>query len=283
MKCAWQAYVNLLPEWMRRDVDRLGNASLQELRLRQGRPPELVTSGGAKFMERSVSQEDLEFCINTASQYSPWSSATIRDGYITAQGGHRLGICGDVVMVDGKMTNIKNISSLCIRVARDFPGIGADIAKELKKSLLIIGAPGSGKTTLLRDIIRQKSNRDGSAVAVVDERREIFPVVGTVSCFSPGLRTDVLSGCKKTDGIQMLIRTMNPQWVAVDEITAMDDCEALIRSAQCGVKLLATIHGEDLCDLMHRSVYKHLFAKEVFENIIIMRPDKSWTLERMKT
>lgn len=280
MKCAWQAYINLLPLWMRPEVDKLGRDGLQELRLRIDRPPELTRKNVTCFLDRNITREDMEYCINTATRYSPWSADTIKDGYITAPGGHRLGICGEVVMVNGKLTNIKNITSICIRVAMDFPGISKALPVA-QGSILIIGAPGTGKTTFLRDLIRSRSEEGNGAVAVVDERKEIFPTEGNRLCFSPGIRTEILSGCKKSDGIPMLIRTMNPRIVAVDEITAQEDCKALIYGAWCGVKLIATAHAKDMHDFMHRPVYEPLITHGIFDHIVMMQADKSWKLERM--
>jgi len=279
MRCAWQAYLNLLPTWMRPEVDKLGSETLQELRLRTGRPPQLITAAGSQYLEREVRNDDLDYCVNAASRYSPWSSATIANGFITAQGGHRMGICGDVAIVNEKISTVTSITSLCVRVARDYPGIGFRAAN-IKGSILIIGSPGRGKTTLLRDLIRQKNTLYG-AIAVVDERRELFPVVNGSFCFPPGRQTDVISGCNKNDAIEMLIRTMNPQWIAVDEVTAEEDCDALIRAGWCGVSLLATAHAETLQDFLNRPVYKPLIACKLFKNIIVMQPDKSWMLERV--
>ena len=148
MKCAWQTYINLLPLWMREDVDRLGRDGLQELRLRIGRPPELRMKCNSKNLNREVTSEDLSYCVNAASRYSPWSVASMSQGFITALGGHRLGICGEVTVQDGRMKTVAHVTSLCIRVARDFPGIGLPAAN-LKGSTLVIGSPGSGKTRTL--------------------------------------------------------------------------------------------------------------------------------------
>ena len=280
MRCAWQSYLNILPQWMRESVDKLGSETLQELRLRLGRPPELVTVTGNQYLNRSIHADDISFCINAASQYSPWTASTITSGYITISGGHRIGICGEVVMINGRESTIRNVSSLCLRVARDFPGLSLQAA-QIVGNVLILGCPGRGKTTFLRDLIRQKSNIGNGSVAVVDERRELFPVVNDAFVFSPGIRTDVLSGCCKQSGIEMVIRTMNPMWVAVDEITAIEDCQALIHACWCGVSLLATAHAENLQDLMNRHVYKSLLDARIFQNIIIMQPDKSWRMERL--
>ena len=280
MKCDWQGLLRLLPPWMRPEVDHLGREALQEIRLRTGQPLELVLTDRSVYLDDAVKTTDLDFCINAASQYSPWAASSISSGYITAQGGHRIGICGQLVMIEGKIQSLSCITSLCIRVARDYPGIAQDTVG-LVGSILIIGSPGRGKTTLLRDMIRQKSNIACATVAVVDERRELFPVSSGNFVFSPGMHTDVLSGCGKSTGLEILIRTMNPRYVAVDEITAPEDCEAIIQSRGCGASILATAHASDLNDLMSRPVYKPILNAEIFSCIIVMQQNKSWKLERV--
>lgn len=280
MRCAWQAYLRLLPIWMRDQVDKLGRDGLQELRLRIDRPGELVTAKGCMFLDKNIHAEDLSFCVNAASCYSPWVATTAASGYITASGGHRIGLCGNTVIKENKIQTITCLTSLCLRVARDFPGIAIQ-ASRLSGSILIIGSPGMGKTTLLRDLIRQKSNSEYRAVAVVDERCEVFPVVDGQFCFSPGLRTEVLSGCDKSTGIEILLRTMNPGWIAVDEITANKDSKAIFHAGRCGVDFLATAHAESIEDLITRSVYKPFVECGFFRNIIVMKQDKTWSLERM--
>lgn len=279
MKCAWQAFINLLPPWMRPEVDRLGKDTLQELRLRLALKPELIRSNGPAVLDRAVSNEDLCFVINAGSQYSPWAAVTSAKGYITAPGGHRIGLCGQAVMSGGVMTGVREPSSLCLRVARDFIGIGN--GADTDGSLLIIGRPGSGKTTLLRDLIRIRSDTGTGSVAVVDEREEIFPHWQNVSCFPAGKRTDILRGCGKAQGIEAVLRSMGPGTIAVDEITAAEDCEALLNAGWCGVKLLATAHAGSVRDLMRRPVYAPVVSGKLFDKVIVLRHDKSWTLERM--
>lgn len=281
MRCAWQAYINLLPIRMRQEVDRLGCNSLQELRLRLNQPPELITNEGSTWLQDTVTGDDLSFCVNAASRYSPWSAATSAQGYITAPGGHRLGLCGSAAVSDGVMNAVTGVSSLCLRVARDFPGI-AEKAAAVKGSILILGKPGSGKTTLLRDLIRQKSDTGDGAVAVVDERGELFPKVQCEYCFSTGKRTDVLTGCPKQQGINTVLRTMNPAIIAVDEITAAQDCEALIHAGWCGVKFLATVHAGSRIDLYSRPIYKPIIKSGLFDYLLFLRPDKSWYMERVE-
>ena len=184
-------------------------------------------------------------------------------------------------MQNGEMTGIRNPNSLNMRVARDFPGIAKD-ALRYKGSILIIGKPGSGKTTLLRDLIRQRSDAGPGCIAVVDERGELFPCCDQTSCFFPGKRTDVLTGCGKADGIDCLLRTMGPRFIAVDEITADEDCKAMLNAGWSGVKLYATAHAEDLSDLFERPIYKPIIQNKLFDTVLVLGEDKSWTAERMR-
>ena len=279
MNCAWQAYLNLLPHWMRNEVDKQGRDKLQELRLRLGRPPELILKNSSKWLDKPIDKNDLTTVVNAASAFSPWTADSVRSGYITAPGGHRLGICGQVAILNGDVRSIPKLTSIALRVARDLPGIGASVAN-LKGSLLIIGSPGTGKTTLLRDIIRQIS-ATRTRCAVVDEREEIFPLEGGRFSFDPGSCTDVLSGCNKKVGIEMVLRNMNPQVIAVDEITAVADCKALVYAGWCGVSLLATAHAADRKEVFARPVYKPLLEQGMFKNVIVMQKNQSWQLERI--
>lgn len=281
MRCAWQAYINLLPHWMRSEVDKHGRNELQELRLRIGHRPELVLQQCCQFLSKLVIADDIHFVINSASEYSPWAARTVGQGFITAPGGHRIGVCGVATQSAGKVTGMSQPTSLCLRVARDFENI-AKHASALNGSILIIGPPGSGKTTLLRDLIRCKSNLGQGSVAVVDEREEIFPLYKGQACFDNGSRTDILSGCPKAAGIETVLRCMNPVWIAVDEITAQEDCQSLLHAGWCGVALLATAHAGSLQDLKTRPVYHSLIKHKLFPNILVLHKDKSWTLERVQ-
>ena len=280
MKCAWENLLAVLPMWLRPEVDRLGRKELQELRLRLNAPPQMITTGKVITLERTVSLEDLKFCINVASRYSPWSAETISHGYVTAQGGHRIGICGQTAIQNNHILTFQSVTSLCIRVARDFSGISGDLYT-YDKSILIIGKPSSGKTTLLRDLIRQKSNRNDGAIAVVDERSEIFPFANGQLLFPVGKQTDVLIGAGKREGIESLIRNMSPHYIAVDEITSETDCEALLKAGWCGVSLIATAHAGNLEDFAVRSVYRHLRERNLFQTVLVLDRDNTFTVERM--
>ena len=274
MTCAWKELLSILPAKLKQKVDLLGKETLQELRLRRNTPPELILNGISSMLPSYSTQDDLNFVVNAASRYSPWTASSAAYGYITAPGGHRIGICGEVVCKGGVVTGIRRVDSLCIRVARDYPGISKGITAT-NTSILILGPPAWGKTTLLRDLIRQISKKE--TICVVDERGELFP-----DGFSRGNRTDILLGSPKAAGIDMLIRTMGPRYIAVDEITAKQDALSLLQAANCGVKLIATAHASSLKDFQSRIIYQPLIINNVFQTLVILNQDKSYTQERME-
>lgn len=276
MKCGWKELLSVLPPGLRTDVDKLGRVALEEIHLRQNQPVELIIGGRSHFLNIPVRQEDLQHVVNTASRYSPWSASTAAQGYITAPGGHRIGMCGDCVIQDGSITGIRSATSLCIRVARAFPGIGQGIP--VHGSVLILGPPGVGKTTLLRDVIRLRS-LSGACTAVVDERGELFPAG---NLFDTGPRTDVLTLCSKAAGVLMALKTMSPRCIAVDEVTEAADCKALMNAGWCGVDLLATAHAASCADLEQRPVYQPLVESGLFRQVVVLERDKSWHMERME-
>ena len=270
MTCAWKELLGILPQ-------RIGaqaashEAALQEIRLRIDRPPEFVLGNRCRWGTGNVTVDDLNYCINAASRYSPWSAATLSQGYITAPGGHRIGVCGEAIMKEGRLTGIRGIRSLCIRVARDFLGLSEGVCFA-GQAMLILGAPGWGKTTLLRDLARRLAEK--MTVAVVDERQELFP-----PGFQEGRRMDILFGCPKRQGIGTMLKTMTPDCIAVDEITSPEDCTALLEAYGCGVRLLATAHAAGLEDFRRRSVYAPLRESRLFNSFLILHDDKSFHME----
>lgn len=254
----------ILPQRMRAEEME----DVLEIRLRLGRLPRFVTRSGWRDGRGAVEERDLSFVVNAASRYSPWTAASQQEGYLTAPGGHRIGICGG-----GAGDHLREITSVCIRVARDVSGIAAGLP--LSGSLLLLGPPGSGKTTLLRDLIRKISR--GKMVSVVDERRELFP-----EGFLRGENTDVLSGVGKAKGIDMVLRSMGPQVIAMDEVTSQADCEALVRAAWCGVDLLATAHAASVRDLKERSIYRPLVETGLFSRAAVLDRDRCWHMEEVQ-
>lgn len=271
MMCAWKEFLAILPHWMRQEVDSESDKMLRELRMRTNSPPELVLEGGSLWLERSVTREDIAFTINAATKYSPWNAGSSSHGYITAPGGHRIGICGEAVIKEGQIAGLREPRSICIRIARDISGIGKSWAG-CRQNLLILGAPGWGKTTLLRDIARQISRK--RTVSVVDERMELFP-----EGYSPGKRMDILSGVPKAEGIEMVLKTMGPECIAVDEITSESDCAALVKAWGCGVQLIATSHASSVSEFVKRPANKNLTEYRVFDRAIVLRSNRMFAEE----
>lgn len=274
----------LLPPALREEVETLPEEwkeRAEEIRLRAGHPTALVFPEEEREVgKHPVSPADLELVLEIATRGSVHSAMEqVRNGFFTVPGGHRIGICGSGVVRDGEVCNLRRLSSLSIRVARSVPGISAGILDGLTvggvlQSTLILSPPGGGKTTLLRDIIRAVSDGDGVApmrVGIADERGELAAMYDGLPQLNVGRRTDVLDGCPKGTALLMLLRGMNPQVLAADEITAPADCAALEAAANCGVTLLATAHASGTEDLSSRPLYRRLLDGGIFRRVVLIR------------
>ncbi len=265
----------LLPHAYRAALTRLTEDERREateIRLRQGRAATVVVGRGEYGLpldnRELVTDQTIQYVMNCATEYSAYSVANyIAEGFLTVKGGHRIGICGTAVMDHGSIVTLKDISSLSIRIARPIQHIADALTarlNEMQASTLIIGPPGSGKTTFLRDTVRLLSDLYDQRVCVIDERCEIAAVRKGEPQLPVGRRTDVLSGCPKAKGIELCLRTMNPQWVAVDEITRPEDVEQISHASYCGVRLLATAHADSIEEFRARPVYRALLSLGYF-------------------
>lgn len=249
-------------------------AEAEEFRLRAGRPMTVLLPAGELPLEAVVEPEELETLCNIATEFSRYAAAeTLRAGYLSVRGGFRVGLCGTAVMKDGVNTNLKEFSSAVIRIAREQRGIADELAPRLFRngelaSTLILSPPGGGKTTLLRDLVRRLSQGvepyGPRRVSLIDERGEVAVMYRGEPQMDVGPHTDVLDACPKALGIPIVLRAMNPQVIAVDEITAQADLRAALQAAGCGVRLLATIHAADLAELKERPLYRQLLSERVF-------------------
>ena len=263
----------------------------EELRLRCGWPMAAVfPEGEIPLGGRKIVTQDLELMLEIASRASVHAVlAQLREGYLTIEGGHRLGLCGTAVLENGQMRNLRSLSSVSIRIARQRPGAALPLLSGLMEggrlcSTLIAAPPGMGKTTLLRDLVRCISDGDGTPplrVGLADERGEVAALYGGVPQLSVGQRTDVIEGCPKAQGAMLLLRAMNPQVLAMDEITAPEDVGALLTAAGCGAALLATAHGEG-DELTRRPLYRTMLEERIFQRVVsIQRTEqgRSYTVD----
>ena len=263
------------------DISRERMASVEEIRLRLGREMHLtLPEGELPLPQTRVIADDLEQVLDRVTEFSRYTAEeTIRMGFATARGGYRVGICGTVVSSGERSEAIRDISSLAIRIPRE----KEDIARPLLPRLLvdgkivntlIVSPPGGGKTTLLRDLVRLLS--DGSElsaplrVSLVDERGEIAAMHRGVAQLSVGSHTDVMDACPKNLAVPMLLRSMTPQVIALDEIAQPRDIDALYSASRCGVILLATVHASSLEELSERHNLSALLNGGIFERAVLI-------------
>lgn len=276
---------------------------IQEIRLRAGKPVIIHCCGSEFFLSEQgelipatgntmwgvtgiaskhiVTERELEHILQHICHYSPYAyEEELRRGFLTVAGGHRVGVAGQVVLeTEGSVRTIKNISGLNIRVAHQIKGAADKIVSRLYhnqglRSTLIISPPGCGKTTMLRDMVRQVSDGNcfgpGLTVGVVDERSELAGSYLGIPQNDLGMRTDVLDGCPKREGMLMLLRSMSPDVIAVDEVGEQGEWDALRRASACGCKLLATVHGENLGDVERRFCIARECLEQIFDVFLIL-------------
>ena len=249
-------------------------ASCEELRLRVGHAPTLrLPEGETPFAEAALTGAELAAVLENATGASLHAYAEqLRRGFVCAPGGVRVGVCGTAVMDGGEVHTIRGVSSLCVRVARQIPGAGAEILPRLRgKSVLILSAPGGGKTTFLRELVRSQSDA-GVRVALADERGELAGLTAEgAPGFDVGKCTDVLSGAPKAAAALLLLRAMGPEVVAMDELGDAADAAAVTALMGSGVRVLATAHAADFDDLRRRPALRELAERGAFDALVHIR------------
>ena len=265
---------------------------LQEIRLRAGRPLAIVERGrevfltgdGARTREAGaawrVTAQELRETMEFVGEYSLYAyEDELRQGYLTIRGGHRVGVAGRTVLDGDKVKSVRYISCVNVRLSHEVPGCADPVLPYLWGDegllhTLIISPPRCGKTTLLRDMVRQISDgsrvRRGYTVGVVDERSEICGCFMGIPENDVGIRTDVMDACPKAEGMMMLVRSMAPEVIAVDEIGRYEDIDAIETVLYSGCRLIATVHGSSLSDIQAKPLFQRLAQEQVFERYVIL-------------
>lgn len=254
--------------------------TLQEIRLRVNRPVIVIMDGREILLGETAESRDLQEILEGACGYSGYAyEEEIQKGYVTVPGGHRIGVAGRVVAEEGRIRTLKHISALNVRVAHSVNGCAREWRQYFYEDknpchVLIVSPPGCGKTTLLRDAIRMISDGTdecpGVSVSVVDERSEIAGMYRGVQTHELGMRTDVLDGCPKSLGIELLLRSMAPKVIAVDEI-GVSDVKVIENALRCGCKVIATLHGETFHDFIQKPGFQSLAEEYVFDRYLFLK------------
>ncbi|MFI8576691.1 stage III sporulation protein AA [Rossellomorea aquimaris] len=255
---------------------------IEEIRVRTNRVLEVTARGKPYFLSYTVTEEDSEQLINKLSRHSFYTlEEELKRGYITIEGGHRVGLAGKVILEGGVVKGIRNLSSFNIRIARQKLGIAQSIFPYVYdsgwKHTMIIGSPQTGKTTLLRDLARMISTGVPEKkippfkVGIVDERSEIAGCVNGIPQLMFGPRVDVLDACPKAEGMMMLIRSMSPDVLIVDEIGRVEDGQAIQEAVNAGITLVMTTHGATFGEVAKRPVIKDIVNLQTIERFVELR------------
>ncbi len=278
-----------------RKIDFKDKTKPEEIRLRAGKPLMIAdyrndwfvcadgSLGRTPANSYIVRQTEIVNTLGLMSENSIYAyQEEIRGGYITISGGHRVGITGKVLADGNTVKNIRDVSGMNIRIAKQVPGCSDRIIRFLADrpdeihNTLIISPPQCGKTTILRDIARVLSDGipeigfKGVKVGIVDERSEIAACYKGIPQYDVGFRTDVLDGCPKTIGMAMLVRSMSPNVILTDEIGNDGDRDAVMGVLNAGVKIVATAHGYNVSELRSRREVLRLIEDKVFERYVVL-------------
>ncbi len=279
--------LRVLPSYISNEIIKLNcSQNITEIRLRTKCKVILICGKNEMVLNCIVTPKTiLDILLNVSKNSIYAIQNDINNGFVVIRGGHRIGISGEVVYVDDKIKNIKNICSLNIRVARQIYGCADLVLPKIISgntflNTLIVSPPGCGKTTLIRDIIRQISNGipslnfKGKNVALIDERGEIASVYEGIPSLDVGIRTDIMSNVNKASGMKMMIRSMAPDIIATDEIGKKEDIIAIKEAILSGVKVIFTMHGDSIKSILKNENIKELLNLNIFSKIILLSNGK---------
>ncbi len=274
---------------MEKTFDTVGG-NLQEIRIRQGKPLIIITSGGnfsvctdgsispAVGGAYTVTESDVRMIFQGVCENSVYAfMEEIKQGFVTLKGGHRVGFSGRAVTNGQKIENFREISSINIRIAHEIVGAANQIIDNILTpggvvNTLVVSPPMGGKTTVLRDVARQISNK-GTKTALIDERGEFAAMFKGVPQNDVGLQTDVIENAPKSEAVVMMLRTMSPQLIVTDEISTEEDARALMQCFGTGVSVVASTHGSSAREVMQRENIKPLLGGIGFGQIIVLQKE----------
>lgn len=266
------------PTYIQNQIEHLNRKfadSIEEVRVYNGKEIQVFAKGQRISLKGKVEGSDIQNLLNNLMKFSYYAyEEDLAKGFITIDGGHRVGVCGKTVIEKGKVVLIRDVSSLNIRYSKEIKGCSdnlIDLVINKDKSLnnvLIVSPPGCGKTTLIRDFVRNISER-GYKVGICDERSEIAGMYQGKPSYNFGTMVDVLDGCPKAEGMLMMIRSMSPQMVVTDEIGRTEDINAIKTCIASGVKIMTTIHGNNM-DELRTSEFNTILNSKIFDVIIFL-------------
>ena len=269
--------LKLFPKSIQKKIDYIvkkNDIHPEEIRVRLGQDV-VIRSALTEYVceDTMITSSDINYIIMNATNGSFHSVIhNLQNGFLPLPNGCRLGICGEGTMLENSIHNIQHISSLCIRISQEIIGCSDAFFKDLItpqfRNTIIIGSPGSGKTTLLRELIRKLSDT-GYYIGLADERGEVSGINHGKASFHIGTRTDIISGVPKSVAASMILRSMSPDILAMDEITSVKDMPAITEAIGCGVGLLTTMHGKEIKDLRKPS-FLSIYEQKVFEYAILI-------------
>ena len=266
-----------------------------EIRLRCGRPLMLSGLYGDVFVNESagisyiadssvcaVSINDIEECFHAVCGYSVHTHQNgICKGFVTLNGGHRAGIAGTAVCDKNSVSSVRDISSINIRISREYIGCANALFRQCKesgiKSLIISGPPSSGKTTVLRDFARLLAGEEGGyqKTLIIDEREEIAACSNGIPRNNIGISCDVLTGYPKKEAVLIAVRSMAPQNIIIDEIGSVEEAVAIEEGLNTGVNFFLTVHAAAKEELLRRPQIKQLIKTGAFSAVAFLSGSKN--------